>query len=152
MKLGRRKAIKLYLNLIIKRIREPLKVRYTNITEVHHIIPRCICKWLSNSKYNVVRLYSHEHFLAHYYLTLIFPKEPGIQRAFYLMCNLRNKKRFKNIEEMAKAYEVAKRVVIKRRKHKTYAQLYGNSAAAKIKIKQKKKKLDMMIRIIHVDK
>ncbi len=154
MTLSRKEALLLYCKLISKRIREPVSTKIWGITEVHHIIPKCVVGWkkIRDSKYNLIRLYSHEHFLAHYYLTIIFPDNIGLHRAFYLMGNLKNKRRYKNINELAKAYEVAKNAIFLQRTQQTYVKLYGKTRAEKIKIKQKWKKIDYMIRIIPVDK
>lgn len=153
MKLDKREALKHYCLLIHNRLNEPIKKPAINITEVHHIIPRCICKFkfITESKYNLIRLYAHEHFLAHYYLSIIFPDNIGVQQAFYLMSNLKKIKTFQNIEKFAYAYEVSKFKVLSNRKNKTYNEMYGKENANLIKIKQKKSKLSQMTRIL-VDK
>lgn len=146
-------ALKLYCLLIQQRLENPIRETMRCITEVHHIIPRCICNWkiLTESKHNLIRLYPHEHFLAHYYLTIIFPHNIGAHRAFYLMSNTRGIKRYQHLEYFAKAYEIAKAKVRKGRKNKSYIDLYGEKEAEKIKIEQKMKKLNKMTRIL-VDK
>ena len=153
MKYSRLEALKEYCSLILKRIREPIKITKLTVTEVHHIIPKCACfKVITESKHNLIRLYAHEHFLAHYYLTFIFPRNIGVQRAFYLMSNTKSRKNFRKMEEFAYAYESAKKKVLQHRKNKTYLELYGKRESELIKIKQKKSKLDQMIRFIKVDK
>lgn len=150
---NRREAIRLYCLLIKNRLKSPIRKTMINITEVHHIIPRCVCKWkaLSESKYNLIRLYAHEHFLAHYYLSIIFKHNVGVQRAFYLMGNIKGMKKYKHIDRFCKAYEHARATVIKNKKNKSYNEIYGKTTAEKIKIKQKKSKLDYMVRFF-VDK
>ena len=153
-RLTRIKALKLYCSLISKRIKEPISINAKSICEIHHIIPRCITKnskW-SDSKYNLISLYIHEHFLAHYYLSIIFPDVIGIQQAYYLMSNMRGRKCYLEIKEMAMAYERAKTKIYNSRINKTYTELYGPKTSEQIKIKQKKSKLDQMIRFIPVDK
>lgn len=144
MQLSRKKALSLYCELILKRIYEPISTKVPGICEVHHIIPKCILKWkfVEKSKLNKIKLYSHEHFLAHYYLTIIFPHNLGVQRAFYLMSNIRLKKKFKTITGMATAYEASKMAVIRRQK-KTYVERFGPVKAQQIKIKQKKSRRQM---------
>ena len=139
----KRKAIELYCLLIQNRLSNPIRETMHSITEVHHIIPRCVCRWkrVTESKRNLIRLYAHEHFLAHYYLTIIFPHNIGVQRAFYLMSNLRGKKRYQHLDYIMRAYEIAKTKLLKDRKNKTYVELYGPTIAQEIKIKQKKSKL-----------
>ena len=56
------------------------------------------------------------------------------------------------MSEFAYAYETAKAKVKANRKDKTYYEIYGVKEAERIKIKQKKSKLDQMIRFIKVDK
>lgn len=154
MKYSRLEALKQYCLLIVKRIREPISISNLSITEVHHIIPRCVCcnKRITEAKHNLIRLYAHEHFLAHYYLTFIFPHNIGAHRAFYLMSNIKSRRKFKTMSEFAYAYETAKAKVKANRKDKTYYEIYGVKEAERIKIKQKKSKLDQMIRFIKVDK
>lgn len=143
MHMNKRKALQLYCKLILNRIEEPISIKNKTTTELHHIIPRCVVPWkpLSKSKYNLIRLYSHEHFLAHYYLTFIFPHNAGVHQAFYLMCNIRNSHKYRSIEKLAQAYQTSKQAVVKRRKNKTYAQLYGNKRSISVKIKQKQTKM-----------
>ena len=152
--LSRLKALKLYCNLILKRIKEPIGVNAKGICEIHHIIPKCIFKnkKLVNSKKNLISLYIHEHFLAHYYLACIFPNISGVQQAYYLMSNMKGRKQWLEIEELAFAYEIAKLSVKTKRKNKSYRELYGSTKSENIKIKQKKSKLDQMVRFIPVDK
>lgn len=150
----KREALKLYCLLIQNRIDNPVRETLRSITEVHHIIPRCVGKYkrLSESKYNLIRLYAHEHFLAHYYLTFIFPNNIGVQRAFYLMSNVKGKRHLKKHETFAAAYEIAKAKVKMNRKNKSYIEIYGPKKAESVKIKQKKSKIDHMIRFVGVDK
>ena len=154
MLISKRKALRLYIQLIIKRMREPIMINAKGVCEVHHIIPKCVLnnRKIANSKYNLISLYTHEHFLAHYYLSVIFPNEIGVQRAYYLMSNMKNRKSYLNVEELADAYSKAKKKIAKRNSNKTYSQIYGHKASEKIKIKQKKSKLNHLIRFINVDK
>ena len=154
MPLSKREALRKYCLLIKNRLNSPIQKTKVNVTEVHHIIPRCVCglRFLTESKYNLIRLYAREHWLAHYYLSIIFPHNVGIQRSFYLMCNIRGSERYQNIDEFCVAYENAKKNVLKNHKNKSYTDLYGKSAAEKIKIKKKQKQIDRMIRIIPLDK
>lgn len=154
MLLSRKKALRLYCELIYKRICEPISTKSHGICEIHHIIPKCVAnnKLLNKSKLNLIALYTHEHFLAHYYLTFIFPHNVGIHRAFYLMSNIKSRKKFNSINALARAYETSKLAISKKNKNKSYNQIYGNKRATSIKIKQKQKKINYMARIILVDK
>ena len=154
MNLSRYEALKRYCMLIQERLDDPIRETMRSITEVHHIIPRCVCGWkkIIESKHNLIRLYAHEHFLAHYYLSIIFPYNVGVQQAFYLMSNIKGRKSFQHIERFAYAYETAKAKVLLNRKNKTYSQLYGNKTANEIKIKQKKSKFKAHKHIIILDK
>ena len=152
--ISRQQAIKRYCELIHKRIKEPISINAKGVCEIHHIIPKCVLKntKIANSKMNLISLYIHEHFLAHFYLSIIFPDVIGVQQAFYLMSNMKGRKAYLDVEQMAEEYEKAKRKIYEHRANKTYAQLYGPKNSEIIKIKQKKSKLDQMIRFISVDK
>jgi hypothetical protein len=147
-------AIKAYLKLISSRIYEPIEEYLPGETEVHHIIPKSliIIPWLSDRKFNLVRLYTYEHLLAHYFLALIFPHSKSVQAAFYMMSNLHGKLSYSKVFARAQAYQKAKIAFLETRTNKTYNEIYGNKKAQEIKKKQRKKKLDKSVRIIPVDK
>lgn len=71
-------------NQIIERgqNRIPEKEKYY---EKHHIIPRCM-RGLDNPE-NLVKLTGREHFLIHWLLCRIYPKNSSLSAAFWLMCN-----------------------------------------------------------------
>lgn len=154
MYIDRKTAIKAYLKLISSRIYEPIEDYVPGQTEVHHIIPKSliVIPWLSDRKFNLVRLYTYEHLLAHYFLTLIFPHSRSVQAAFYMMSNLHGKLKYAKVCATAKAYQKAKMSFVKSRVDKTYNEIYGSKKAASIKRKQKRSKLNHQIRIINVDK
>ena len=60
-------------------------------TENHHIIPKCIggC----NSKSNLVRLTAKEHFIIHKLLVEIYPEQPRLIYAAFMMANTKSNKR-----------------------------------------------------------
>ena len=154
MYIKRKTAIKAYLKLISLRLNDPITTYLPGETEVHHIIPKSliVIPWLSDRKFNLVRLYTYEHLLAHYFLTLIFPHSKSVQAAFYMMSNLHGKLTYSHVYARAKAYQKAKMSFIESRHNKKYTDIYGQKKAVKIKKKQKKSKLDQRIRIIDVDK
>lgn len=57
-------------------------------TEKHHIIPKCLGG--SNDKCNIVRLTAREHFIAHWILTKIYPKNRKLKYAFSMMTCLKS--------------------------------------------------------------
>jgi hypothetical protein len=71
-------------NSIVERgqVREPDPDGYY---EVHHIIPKCMGG--GNEKENLTTLTAREHFIAHWLLARIYPKESGIRFSFWIMCN-----------------------------------------------------------------
>lgn len=143
MYINRRTAIKAYLKLITARIHEPIENYLPGETEVHHIVPKSliIIPWLSDRKFNLVRLYTYEHLLAHYFLTLIFPHSKSVQAAFFMMSNLHGKLSYSKVFARAQAYQKARMSFIESRSNKSYDQIYGKKKAEKIKQKQKKAKL-----------
>jgi len=62
----------------------------TGYKERHHIIPKCLGG--DNKKNNLVYLTAREHFICHWLLHLIYPKNNKILLAFYMMCNVKDKK------------------------------------------------------------
>jgi hypothetical protein len=94
--------------------------------EKHHIIPKCI-KGL-NIKENIVELTAREHFLCHRLLCEIYPKEPKLWYALWLMAI--GKRKWKSIDPYkttSKEYERIKLEFIKRKK--------GNSISEQHKAK-----------------
>ena len=91
----------IYDNLINSRSNQPiLKEQYY---EKHHIIPRCLGG--SDDSNNIVMLTAREHFLAHYLLTKIYPKE---YKLFYaLLCMIRDP--HSNRKYTSRVYEIAKK-------------------------------------------
>lgn len=154
MKLSRRDAVRAYINLIKHRIDEPIYRTRAGQTALHHIIPKKLVKYkfIVESKNNIIRLYDHEHLLAHYYLAIIFPDVVEVQTAFYLMSRLKHFPKVEEISVVAERYEQSRKKFISSIKDKTYKDRYGSNRAQKIKIKQKLSKLNKFIRVIPVDK
>lgn len=97
-------------------------------SEKHHIVPRCLGG--SNLKDNIVSLTAKEHYIAHRLLTRIYPEEPKLVYAFWMMCNGTVNKR---PTPSPRAYEEAKlqfSKIIRKRKH---------SKITKLKISKSKK-------------
>lgn len=154
MKLTRREAVYEYIKLIKHRIDEPICRTRPGQTARHHIIPKKFikCKRIVESKYNLVRLYEHEHLLAHYYLAIMFPDSPAIQTAFFMMSKLKHLPKVEDISLVADRYEQSRKKFISSIKAKSYTERYGNTKAIEIKKKQKLSKLQKLIRMIPVDK
>ena len=154
MKLTRREAVSEYIRLIKNRINEPICRTRPGQTALHHIIPKKFikCKRIVESKYNLVRLYEHEHLLAHYYLAIIFPDSPAIQTAFFMMSKLKHLPKVEDINAVADRYEQSRKKFVTSIQAKTYTERYGKNKAEDVKRKQKIAKLSHLIRIIPVDK
>ena len=62
--------------------------------EKHHIIPRSLGG--DNRKENIVRLTAREHFICHWILHILFPKNDKLFMAFHMMClvSSQNQKRY----------------------------------------------------------
>ena len=65
-------------------------IESTKYYEKHHIVPKSMGG--DNSFENIVRLTAREHFLAHWLLKRIYPKNKSIIYAFYCMNHYKNKK------------------------------------------------------------
>jgi hypothetical protein len=75
--------LKLYNNIIKTR---KSRLEHTEYCEKHHILPKCLGG--TDDSDNLVILTYREHYLAHWLLTKIYPKEPKIHYAF--LCMLRD--------------------------------------------------------------
>ncbi len=59
---------------------------YDCYTEKHHIIPKCLGG--SNDVSNIVVLNAREHYIAHWILTKVYPKNRKLLYAFGAMCGI----------------------------------------------------------------
>lgn len=146
--ISRKKAISSYVQLIKNRIKHPIIKYKKGETELHHILPRGVMNNhpLAEIESNKVRLYSREHLLAHYFLSVIFPDNIKVQTAYYLMA--KGNKDVKSIRCMSIAYQKSKERIVKHRTGKTYNELFGTTKSEQIKRKQKEAKLQKSIRFI----
>lgn len=72
--------------------------------EMHHILPRCMGG--TDEKTNLVCLTAKEHYMAHYYLTIMYPHNSKLIYAFHLMhTSSKNQDRYIDAE----LYEVNKK-------------------------------------------
>lgn len=79
----------LYKKIIKFRKKHKILPQHNGTTENHHIIPRGVIKskiW-KNFKYNMVTLYTFEHFICHFLIYKAFPKNIILQRAIYGLSN-----------------------------------------------------------------
>jgi hypothetical protein len=75
--------LKIYNNLI-----ETRKIQESKeYCEIHHIVPRCLGG--TDDEDNLIKLTYREHYIAHWLLTKIYPKEPKIYYAF--LCMIRDR-------------------------------------------------------------
>ena len=72
--------------------------------EAHHIVPKClggegtVQQWRTHP--NIILLTAREHFLAHYYLTQIYPDNSKLVFAFWAMCNLNNNQQLRSPQDV----------------------------------------------------
>ena len=92
---------KIYNQLVIKGKSREL----SGYKERHHIIPKCMGG--DDKPDNLVYLTSREHFLAHWLLVEIYPKNTKLQYAFWMMCNSNNQYQNRYIPS-SRIYEYAK--------------------------------------------
>lgn len=150
-KLTTEEATLRYQQLIFKRQRNPICDWTAGETEVHHIIPKCLMKDspFINDRVNLIRLYAHEHLLAHYYLTIMYPSCFGLQVAFSMMINGNpQKQRARAIIKDENHYEEIKKEIARNIKDRPYNKRYGKHKAKEIKRKIRKAKLNKLIRFI----
>jgi hypothetical protein len=87
--------LKIY-NQIIEKAKNENRIKKSNeYYEAHHIIPKCLGgegTTKQTNHPNIVLLTAKEHFLCHRLLCLIYPKEPKLYYALYLMSIGKNKK------------------------------------------------------------
>jgi hypothetical protein len=71
--------------------------------EKHHIVPKCLGG--NNSKSNIVQLTAREHFICHQLLVEIYPNEPKLKHALFLMSIGKQKARNKHYKINNRTYE-----------------------------------------------
>lgn len=77
----------------------------TIYSETHHIIPRCLGGL--DSKENLVVLTAREHFICHWLLARIYPKNRKLAYAFFAMCNQKSKNQQRYVPS-SRIYEEAR--------------------------------------------
>jgi hypothetical protein len=77
--------------------------------ELHHIVPRCMGG--DNSFCNLVLLTAREHFISHWLLYRIYPENQKLARAFWMMCNVKDKNQDRHIPS-SRAYQEARTAYI----------------------------------------
>lgn len=97
--------------------------------EKHHTIPRCIGG--TNDKENLVYLTAREHFLCHYLLHLIYPKNNKLFYALNMMCNVK--------KEYQKRYKPSSRIYEYLKKNRKHTDITKNKISIAHKGKKKSK-------------
>ena len=78
--------------------------KLTGYKEKHHIIPRCLGG--NNSKDNIVELTAREHFLCHLMLCEIYPSNPKLIHAAWMMSNNRSHNHKRDYIVSSRVYEM----------------------------------------------
>jgi len=87
---------RIYDQIIDRAQREKrVKVKGGIYYERHHIVPRCMEG--SNRQENLVLLTAREHFLCHWILVRIYPKNRKLAKAFNTMCQTKSKHQYRYI-------------------------------------------------------
>lgn len=73
--------------------------------EKHHVTPKCLGG--SNTKSNLVELTAREHFICHWLLSRLYPEEPKLSYAFWMMSTSKRPNRYR---PSSRAYEEAKQL------------------------------------------
>jgi hypothetical protein len=77
--------------------------------EQHHVIPRCMSG--TDDKFNLVELTAREHFIIHKLLCEIYPGEPKLVYAYWMMSrNISNSKYIRDYRVSAREYEYARKL------------------------------------------
>ncbi len=103
-------------NQLIERARSENRVKGGgSYYEAHHIVPKCMggegkgSEWKTHP--NIILLTAREHFLAHYYLTRVYPESNKLAYAFWSMCNQASDSQDRDYSEIvnfAELYQEAK--------------------------------------------
>jgi hypothetical protein len=96
---------KLYNKIIEKAISAKRVKSKHNYFEKHHILPKCLGG--DNSKLNLVLLTAREHFICHWLLHLMYPKNNLLFFAFHMMCNVKSKNQNRYLSS-SRTYEYVK--------------------------------------------
>lgn len=91
---------KIYNDLIFKAINRKFVEGYT---EKHHILPKCLGG--DNHKSNIVILTGREHYIAHFLLVKIYPKNAKLKYALWMMVN---GSRIKRPKVNSRLFQIAK--------------------------------------------
>ena len=83
------------------------KIKDSIYYECHHIIPRCMGG--TNVKENLVLLTGREHYLIHYLLVRIYPKNNKLIYAFWIMSRCTNNREYKSSNRF---YEESRRLFV----------------------------------------
>jgi hypothetical protein len=73
--------------------------------EKHHVTPKCLGG--SDSKSNLVELTAREHFICHWLLSRLYPEEPKLSYAFWMMSTSKRPNRYR---PSSRTYEEAKQL------------------------------------------
>lgn len=98
-----------YHNLIIAHLDKESQ----GYVERHHILPKSLFPQYRKERWNIVGLPARDHFLAHYHLFKMLPRNPQMTHAFWSMCNRGNENYTRDFldqhkDEMAVWYEEAR--------------------------------------------
>jgi hypothetical protein len=78
-------------------------------TERHHIIPKCMGG--TNDKNNLVDLTAREHFISHLLLVEIYPNEPKLVYAIWMMANVKSTPNYtRDYKVSSRLYETLKKL------------------------------------------
>jgi len=100
--------LRIYEQLIQKAINLKRSKKTGDYYEQHHIQPRCLGG--TNKKSNLVLLTAKEHFIAHKLLCRIYPNQPKLIYAYWMMCSMGNKKQ-QRYKPSARSYVEAKELM-----------------------------------------
>ena len=129
-------------NQIIERAQHRVPAGYT---ERHHIIPKCMGG--TNDCHNLVRLTAREHFIVHKLLVEIYPNEPSLQRAAFMMSNMQSKSQERNYHVGIREYSRLKEAMAI-----TWREAYANGYVSNRKGKKMSDAAKLKISIAHTGK
>jgi hypothetical protein len=84
---------KIYDQIIDRARKEQRAKKQGTYYENHHIVPKCLGG--SDEKQNLVLLTGREHFICHWILVRICPKDRKLAKAFNIMCQIGNNQQYR---------------------------------------------------------
>lgn len=118
-------------NQIIERAKSEERIKSPNFYyESHHIIPKCLGG--GDIENNLVLLTTKEHFVCHKLLILIYPNQPKLVYALWMMSNGSNVYRTKHLKVSSRDYKLSRKLYIETHSEKMKGRIVSEEIGKKI--------------------